>query len=78
MTHNARLRKSARRGALTLEWILLVTVLVIGIIGGLGAVRNATNGELIDLAEAIEAINVLPDPPMSLAIESEDDHPHDH
>lgn len=71
-------RKSARRGALTLEWTLLVTVLVIGIIGGLGAVRNATNGELIDLAEAIEAINVLPNQPLSLTTEPEDEHLHDH
>lgn len=51
-------KRTKRRGVLTLEWILLVTVLVIGIIGGLGAVRNATIGELVDLAEAIEAINV--------------------
>ncbi len=85
MAHNARLRKSARRGALTLEWTLLVTVLVIGIIGGLGAVRNATNGELIDLAEAIEAINVLPNG-FNAATVNDDDHdghhhnkhPHDH
>jgi Flp pilus assembly pilin Flp len=47
-----------RRGALTLEWILLVTVIVIGIIGGLGAVRNATVGELRDLAEAIQQLNI--------------------
>jgi len=47
-----------RRGVLTLEWILLITVVVIGVIGGLGAVRNATLGELTDLAEAIEALNV--------------------
>jgi hypothetical protein len=47
-----------RRGVLTLEWILLVTVIVIGIIGGLGAVRSATNGELKDLAEAIKHLNV--------------------
>lgn len=47
-----------RRGVLTLEWILIVTVLVIGTIGGLGAVRNATVAELGDLAEAIEALNV--------------------
>jgi hypothetical protein len=51
-------RRQKRRGALTLEWVLLVTVIVIGIIGGLGAVRNATNGELLDLAEAIESLNV--------------------
>jgi Flp pilus assembly pilin Flp len=47
-----------RRGVLTLEWILLVTVIVIGIIGGLGVVRNATVGELRDLAEAITNLNV--------------------
>ena len=51
-------RGSKRRGALTLEWILLVTVLFIGIIGGMAAVRNATNAELLDLANAINAINV--------------------
>ena len=51
-------RRSKRRGALTLEWILLVTVLVIGVIGGMAAVRNATNAELLDLANAISAINV--------------------
>jgi len=58
---SARQRRYKRRGVLTLEWILLVTVLVIGIIGGLGAVRNATVGELQDLAEAIEALNVKTD-----------------
>lgn len=49
-----------RRGVLTLEWILLVTVIVIGVIGGLGAVRSATLGELLDLAQAITALNVTP------------------
>jgi hypothetical protein len=51
-------RSRRRRGVLTMEWVLLITVVVIGIIGGLGAVRNATVGELTDLAEAIEALNV--------------------
>ena len=58
LEQNVPHRRVKRRGVLTLEWILLVTVLVIGIIGGLGAVRNATIDELSDLAEAIEAINV--------------------
>ena len=58
MADNNDLRSRRRRGALTLEWILLVTVLVIGIIGGMAAVRNATNAELLDLANAISAINV--------------------
>jgi hypothetical protein len=52
-------RSQKRRGVLSLEWVLLVTVIVIGIIGGLGAVRNAVNGELLDLAEAIESINFV-------------------
>ena len=51
-------RSRKRRGVLTLEWILLATVIVIGIIGGLGAVRTATIGELSDLAEAITHLNV--------------------
>lgn len=59
----SRSRSARRRGALTLEWILLVTVIVIGIIGGLGAVRSATNGELIDLAGAIRNLNMTPAPP---------------
>lgn len=58
MAQKNQLRGRERRGALTLEWILLVTVLVIGIIGGMAAVRNATNSELLDLASAISAINV--------------------
>ena len=58
MIEKNQLRSRRRRGALTLEWILLVTVLVIGIIGGMAAVRNATNAELLDLANAISAINV--------------------
>ncbi|MDX1948003.1 MAG: hypothetical protein SFU86_21570 [Pirellulaceae bacterium] len=53
-----RSRSRTRRGVLTLEWVLLITVVVIGVIGGLGAVRNATIGELSDLAESIEALNV--------------------
>lgn len=53
-------RQHRRRGVLTLEWILLVTVIVLGVIGGLGLVRNATVGELRDLAEAITALNMAP------------------
>ena len=50
-------KRNRRRGMLTVEWILLLTVLVIGIIGGLGAVRIAINAELQDLADAIEKLN---------------------
>lgn len=44
-------------GVLTFEWILLVTVLVIGITGALSAVRDAMNCELGDVAEAMIALD---------------------
>lgn len=53
-----RRRESNRRGVLSFEWILLISLLVIGIIGGLSAVRNSLLSELSDLANAVEAINV--------------------
>ena len=57
--------RSKRRGALTLEWILLVTVLVIGIIGGMAAVRNATNGELLEtICENNKDLEHLPGSPL--------------
>ena len=46
-----------RRGVLTFEWILLISLLVIGIIGGLSAVRNALLCELQDLETCIQAIS---------------------
>lgn len=54
------LRHSAvrRKGALALEWILLITIVVIGVLGGLAAVRNATVKEITDLSKAVEQINV--------------------
>ena len=51
-------RRTKRRGVLTLEWIILITVMVIGVIGGLSAVRTATVLELDDLAEAISCISI--------------------
>lgn len=44
-------------GVLTFEWILLITVLVIGIVGALSAVRDALNTELGDVAEAMVALD---------------------
>ena len=44
-------------GVLTFEWILLITVLVIGIVGALSAVRDALNTELADVAGAIVALD---------------------
>ena len=44
-------------GVLTFEWILLITVLVIGITGALSDVRDAINTELGDVAEAMTALD---------------------
>jgi len=56
----SRRPRLSRRGMLTLEWILLLTVVVIGVIGGLAAVRNAILDELHDLQQVI--MNLTPDP----------------
>ncbi len=39
-------------GVLTFEWILLLTLLIIGIVGGLSAVRDAVISELGDVTAA--------------------------
>jgi Flp pilus assembly pilin Flp len=53
-------------GVLTFEWILLVTLLTIGIVSGLTAVRDALIDELSDVAGAAVAIDqsfsLAPDP----------------
>lgn len=40
------------QGTLTFEWILVITLIVVGIVGGLSAVRDAVVDELGDVAEA--------------------------
>lgn len=44
-------------GVLTFEWILLLTVLVIGITGGLSAVRDAINEELSGVVGAMLSLD---------------------
>jgi len=44
-------------GVLTFEWILLITVLVIGVVGGLSAVRDAVITELGDVVEAMISLD---------------------
>lgn len=44
-------------GVLTFEWILLITVLVIGIVGGLSAVRDALISELGDVVYGVTALD---------------------
>ena len=56
-TRGIKGKRRERRGVLTFEWILLISLLVIGIIGGLSSVRNALLCELQDLSACIEALN---------------------
>jgi len=44
-------------GVLSFEWTLLLTLLTIGIVGGLTAARDAIIDELGDVAEAAQAID---------------------
>ena len=44
-------------GVLSFEWILLLTLLTIGIVGGIAAARDAIIDELGDVAEAAQAID---------------------
>ena len=42
-----------QEGVLTYEWILLITLVVIGIVGGYSAVRDGVIDELGDVSQAI-------------------------
>ncbi|MCG8586962.1 MAG: hypothetical protein MI757_19835 [Pirellulales bacterium] len=54
--------RPSRRGFITVEWILCLTILVIGIVGGLSAARNAILEELSDICRCISAIEICPEP----------------
>ena len=45
------------QGVLTFEWILLITVIVIGVVGGVSAVRDALISELGDVVAAVVHID---------------------
>ncbi len=45
-------------GVLSFEWTLLLTVLVIGIVGGLAAARDGVVDELGDVAQAMLSVDV--------------------
>jgi hypothetical protein len=45
--------RQRRRGAITLEWILLVTVIIIGTVGAVAAVRNELVTEYVEILETI-------------------------
>jgi len=44
-------------GVLTFEWIMLLTLLVIGVVGGVAAIRDAINAECGQIAQAILSWN---------------------
>jgi hypothetical protein len=44
-------------GVLSFEWILLITLVVIGIVGGLAAARDAIIDEMGDVAQATIALD---------------------
>jgi hypothetical protein len=62
MRRAKRISRRHRRGEITLEWIILGTALVFGIIGGLGVARNAILSELADISQAVEAYEAFPEP----------------
>ena len=45
------------QGVLTFEWVLLVTLLTIGVVGGISAVRDAILSELGDVAQAMISLD---------------------
>lgn len=48
---------SEDEGVLTFEWVLLITVAIIGIIGGYSAMRDAVIDEMGDIAEGVISID---------------------
>lgn len=48
--------RTACEGGVFVEYLLLITIVGIGVIAGLATVRGALLNELLDLAEAIGAI----------------------
>ncbi len=52
--------RSKRRGAVTLEWIMLVSVIVLGTAGGVALVRNTLIEEYQELLETICEMSVGP------------------
>lgn len=57
LTHRLRRLREEVDGSVFVEYLLLLTLVGIGVIVGLAAVRAALINELLDLANAINAIN---------------------
>jgi len=55
-------KRENRRGALAFEWIIIVTLIVIGLIGGLGALRASLVNKVVDLSASVDKLNTAADP----------------
>ncbi len=44
-------------GVLAFEWILVLTVLIIGIVGGVATLRDSVTLKMIDAAQAVNAVD---------------------
>ena len=64
-------------GVLSFEWTLLVTLLVLGVVGGLAAARDAVLSELADTAQAMLALDnsYTIDCPLELSVSLEGEAP---
>jgi Flp pilus assembly protein TadG len=51
--------RRSRRGAVTLEWVLLATIIILGTVGGVAAVRNALILEYQEMIETICQMSVV-------------------
>lgn len=54
----SRTRRRVRRAFLTLEWIVLVTVVIIGAIAAVGLIRNQLIEEYQELTQSICETNL--------------------
>jgi len=50
-------KSQKKRGSISFEWIVITTLLVIGLISGLGALRNSIVEKLDDLTTSVENLN---------------------
>ena len=55
---NSRRNAKRRRGLLTIEWIILVTVVIIGTIAAVGVIRNQLIEEYQELTQSICETNL--------------------
>lgn len=50
-------KSQKKHGSISFEWIVITTLLVIGLISGFGALRNSIVEKLDDLTTSVENLN---------------------